>query len=58
MLVRLFDAASKLKRQAISQIRPEVLFEMADAMEAPEGMGVRVDCFDEVVRRILKVKDH
>lgn len=37
---------------------PEVLFKVADALEAAESMGVTMDWFDNVIEKISKVNDH
>lgn len=58
MLVGLLEAASKLEGRPVSQITSEVLFEVANVVEAGESMGVRVDWFDNMLGKILKAKDH
>lgn len=58
LLVDLLGASSKLEWQAVSQITQKVLFEAVGVVEAVEDMGVRVGCFNNIIKKILKAKHH
>lgn len=58
MLVRLLEPASKLEGWSISQITPEVFFEVVDAVEEVSSMGVKVDWLDNVIEKIMKANYH
>lgn len=56
VLFEFLEAASKLEGLHVSQLIPEVLKEVMEVVEEVEKE--RVDWFDNVIRRILKAKDH
>lgn len=55
LLAELWGVTSKLGGQITSTILFEVV-RGVDTMEAAKNVGVKVDCIDRVIRRILKVE--
>lgn len=58
MLAELLDAATKLEGVPASQITLEVVAKATKVVEEGEKIGVKVDWFNNVMGKILKMRDY
>lgn len=54
----LFEATSNLEGMPISKVTPEMLSEAEEVVEEAEKMGLRIEWFDRVIKKILEAKEH
>lgn len=54
----LYDAASKLEGQIASHILIEIIFEVANKVEAAETLVSKCDWINKLIGRLLKARDH